>query len=89
MRPLGGSDYIRLVQQELTFARGISELGVAINITDDSQFELPEQFFGNLSTADSSVILNPVQTTVRILNNDGIIFLLIWSCPPIMIYPIM
>ena len=68
---LDGEDYIQLVQQELTFDRSTSELGVAINITDDSQFELREEFFVRLSTVDPSVILGPAQTVIRILSDDG------------------
>ena len=71
---LDGEDYIQLVQQELTFDRSISELGVAINITDDSQFELREEFFVRLSTVDPNVILGPAQTVIRILSDDGNVF---------------
>ena len=72
---LGGSDYSQLVQQRLLFERSTSELSVAINITDDSQFELPEQFFVRLSTVDPDVILNPSDAVVRIQNDDGNVFL--------------
>ena len=72
---LGGSDYSQLVQQRLLFDRSISELSVAINIMDDSQFELPEQFFVCLSTVDPDVTLNPSDAVVRIQSDDGNVFL--------------
>ena len=60
-----------MVQQQLLFDESISELSVAINITDDSQFERIEQFIVHLSTGDPSVTLNPSNTVVRILSDDG------------------
>ena len=60
-----------MVQQQLLFDGSISELSVAINITDDSQFERIEQFIIRLSAGDPSVILNPSDTVIRILSDDG------------------
>ena len=60
-----------MVQQQLLFDGSISELSIAINITDDSQFERIEQFIVHLSTGDPSVTLNPSDTVVRILSDDG------------------
>ena len=69
--PLGGSDYGQLVQQQLLFNSSTSELSVAINIMDDNQYETLEQFFVRLSTVNQNVTLNPADTVVRILSNDG------------------
>jgi hypothetical protein len=60
-----------LVQQQLLFNESTSELSVAITITDDSLFETLEQFLVRLSTVDPSVTLNPSDTVIRILSDDG------------------
>ena len=59
------------MQQQLLFDGSTSEVDVAINITDDDQFESHEQFFVRLSTGDPNVMLNPSDTVIRILNDDG------------------
>ena len=59
------------MQQQLLFDGSTSEVNVAISITDDDQFELHEQFFVRLSTVDPNVILNPSNTVIRILSDDG------------------
>ena len=60
-----------MLQQQLLFDGSISEISVAITITDDSQFERIEQFIIRLSAGDPSVTLNPSDTVVRILSDDG------------------
>ena len=69
---LGDSDFVQLEPQQLTFNVGISYITVAINITNDENFEINKQFFGILSTMDMDVTLSPAQTTIRILDDDGI-----------------
>ena len=48
-------------------------VGVAIDIIDNGQYEEEEQFFVRLSSSDSGVMLNPFQTIVGILDDDGTI----------------
>ena len=43
----------------------------SISITDDSILEIDEVFVVALSTTDQDVILNPSNTSVTILDNDG------------------
>lgn len=69
---LGGRDFVLLQPQHLTFDAGNSFNTIAVNITNDESFEMDEQFYGLLSTMDLDVTLSPAQTTIRILNDDGI-----------------
>ena len=56
----------------MTFDAGTTYNTVAVNITNDESFEMDEQFYGVLSTVDLDITLSPAQTTIRILNDDGI-----------------
>ena len=63
------------------------EIPIAVTIIDDEDFEMDEQFIGLLSTADSDVTLNPNETTVRVLDDDGIVtmciaYTMVYSCSP-------
>ena len=65
-----GSDYTGMVPRLLTFDISSSEFPIAINIIDDNVTqEFNESFFCRLSTRDEAAILEPRQTTVRILDN--------------------
>ena len=66
-----GSDYIAVAPRSLIFDRNNSEFHIAINILDDQFYELNEDFFGHLSTADGDVVLQPQETRVLIVDNDG------------------
>ena len=66
-----GSDYHAVAPRSLIFDRNNLEYPITINILDDQFYELNEDFFGCLSTADGNVVLQPQETRIRIADNDG------------------
>ena len=68
-------DYINIPPSEpipLVFGPSNDERSVNISIINDFLFELPvEIFFGELTTTLSTVILNPQQANISILDDDG------------------
>ena len=56
---------------DLTFTPRVNSLTVSVPIIDNGIFEGTEQFFGDLSTSDSAVSLQPQRTTIRITDDDG------------------
>ena len=66
-----GVDYTSVGPIPLTFDRNNSEFPISIDILNDQVHELDEDFFGRLSTDDPDAILDPGQTRVRILDDDG------------------
>jgi hypothetical protein len=76
---VGGSDY-REISLLLTFDDANRQHSLDVAIIDDSLFELDEIFtleliFGPLAPP-SNVILSPNTTTVDVMDNDGIIFII-------------
>ena len=47
------------------------QFAIPIDIVDDEIHELDENFFGRLSTVDEDAILQPGQTMIHILKDDG------------------
>ena len=68
----GGEDY-EPTNQLLTFSptNQNTALCVLVLITNDSNAEGPETFFGRLTTSEVRVTLTPDQTTITILDDDG------------------
>ena len=55
----------------LTFNMNNLAFAIPIDIINDNIHELDENFFGRLTTSDEDAILEPDQTIVNILNDDG------------------
>ena len=55
----------------LTFNMNNLAFAIPIDIINDNIHELDENFFGHLATSDEDAILEPDQTIVNILNDDG------------------
>lgn len=66
-----GSDYSDIGTIQLTFDMNNSEFPINIGIIDDVIHERVEDFFAQLTTDDGDITLDPMGTTVRILDNDG------------------
>ena len=65
-------DFIDPGRVTLQFSNQTTSQTVRIVIEDDDILENDENFFGNLATLDGSVILDPEQAEVNILeDNDG------------------
>ena len=64
------SDYTA-TSVDLTFTPGVNSLTVSVPIIDNGILEGTEQFFGDLSTSDPDVDLQPQRTTIRIADDDG------------------
>ena len=47
------------------------QFAIPIDIINDEIHELDENFLGRLSTVDEDAILQPGQTMIHILNDDG------------------
>ena len=56
---------------DLTFTPGVNSLTVSVPIIDNGILEGTEQFFGDLSTSDPDVDLQPQRTTIIIADDDG------------------
>ena len=56
---------------ELVFDPSNSERSVTISIIDDTLLERVEFFFGELTTTFSTVILDPRQANISIIDDDG------------------
>ena len=63
---------------DLTFTPGVNSLTVSVPIIDNGILEGTEQFFGDLSTSDPDVDLQPQRTTIIIADDDGNIH---FHCP--------
>ena len=57
----------------LTFNMNNLAFAIPINIINDNIYELDENFIGRLTTSDEDAILEPDQTIVNILNDDGML----------------
>ena len=55
----------------LTFNMNNLAFAIPIDIINDDIHELDENFIGHLTTSDEDAILEPDQTIVNILNDDG------------------
>ena len=66
-----------LIPENIIFSPGMTGPQCqSISITDDSILESDEVFVVALSTMDQNVILNPSNTTVTILDDDGNVLIL-------------
>ena len=79
-------DYIgqpRFFSQELLFSPGDTKKFVSIPIKDDNLFEGVEEFYGRLTTTDSTVNVTYSNAIAQIIDNDGeflFIFLRVSIC---------
>ena len=66
------TDYAGTIE-DLTFDGSADRNCVTVAITDDNILDVTENFFGTLTTTDSSVILSPDRAQVNIFEdpNDG------------------
>ena len=55
----------------LTFSPRTRQECFITTIIDDNLYESPEEFFANITTADTQVVISPMTTVVTILDNDG------------------
>ena len=63
-----------LIPENIIFSPGMTGPQCkSISITDDSILEIDEVFVVALSTMDQDVILNPSNTSITILDDDGIV----------------
>ena len=56
---------------ELTFSPKIRQNCFNTTIIDDNLYEYAEDFFVNITTADSQFVISPMITVLTILDNDG------------------
>lgn len=59
----------------LTFVPGFDRVCVTVSIADDGVLEGTENFFGTLTTTDSSVVLTPDEAQVNIIEGGENILL--------------
>ena len=75
MLPWGGiagpGDYTEVISRQLSFQPGTTQLCAPINITDDAILEDSETFSVQLNTTDQAVILDPISSTITILDSDS------------------
>ena len=64
-------DFIRVTQTSIVFNAGTTSQQVTVSIADDDIVEDSEFFYGNLSTSDGAVILDPSAARVTILETEG------------------
>ena len=64
-----------MISRFLTFTGGITSLQVPVVIVDDSIREPSEEFVANITviTTDLEVVVDPDQTIIIIIDNDGMI----------------
>lgn len=55
----------------LTFSADVSQVCFNVSIIDDDNYELVEEFYANLTTADPNVQLSPMFTVLRINDDDS------------------
>ena len=66
-------DYLTVVRT-ITFPAGTTEAFIAVNTTEDSISELPEQFTALLSNPSEGLVVGPIDTAaVDIMDDDGIV----------------
>ena len=64
-------DYIAISNLVLEFDAATLSRQINISIVNDDNLENPEVLYGNLSTSDGAVQLNPAAATVNILRAPG------------------
>ena len=64
-------DFIPVTQTSIVFNAGTTSQQVTVSIADDDIVENSEFFYGNLSTSDGAVILDPSAARVTILETEG------------------
>ena len=67
---LAGEDYVDDTTS-LVFDSGTASVSVSISILNDTLHETAESFLASLTTMDSDVDLDPDNTVVHILDDDG------------------
>ena len=68
----GNSDFeVNII--ELTFSPRIRQVCFNTTIIDDNLYENPEEFFANITTADTQVVISSMTTVLTIFDNDGMI----------------
>ena len=67
---LAGEDYVNDTTN-LVFDSGTASVSVSITILNDALHETAESFLASLATKDSDVDLDPDDTIVHILDDDG------------------
>ena len=65
------ADFNALSDEKLTFSPSTSSNEVTVTIIDDDIVENSEFFYGNLSTADSAINLDPSAARVTISETEG------------------
>ena len=55
----------------LTFTPSVTEINISVTITDDDLVEIDENFFGELTTDEGGVIIDPGEAEVTILDRDS------------------
>ena len=66
----GDSDFeVNIIK--LTFSPSIRQDCFNTNIIDDDLYEYEEEFYVNITTADTQVVISPMTTVLRIIDNDG------------------
>ena len=64
-------DFIPVTQTSIVFNAGTTAQQVTVTIANDDIVENSEFFYGNLSTSDGAVILDPSAARVTILETKG------------------
>lgn len=83
---IGGQDYTPLMTG-VTFSKSKSFNSIVIPIHDDRQLELAESFSISLSHSEGeSVLILPAESTIWILDNDGMSPLTCFKCVHCYIY---
>ena len=90
------NDYIgqpRFFSQELLFSPGDTKKFVSIPIIDDNLFEGVEEFYGRLTTTDSTVNVTYPNAIAQIIDNDGEFLLFFYVFPSVnycaLLYPLL
>ena len=70
---LAGLDYVRIINQEVTFnPGGPTTQSLTVNITDDENLEGTESFYLDVSSSVSNIkIGDRSSTTIRIIDEDS------------------
>ena len=68
---LAGSGDYQSLEMELVFGPSTSQHAVSIAITDDHVLEFDETLILRLSSASSSVTVDPSEATITIIDNDS------------------